>query len=97
MSRHVGIPLVIPGYLADTTPDMYSYNFPDDRRFLKVLGEYSRLIYVSCQLIGNFTSLLPLLFRYRPNGSDGGRYLPLVYSRVRRCGPPEERQFLPNR
>ena len=33
--------IVMSGHLTDMCADVYSYNFPDDRRLIKFLGEYN--------------------------------------------------------
>jgi len=47
VSKYVGTPLVTFPHPTNSVSDVYSYNFPDDKRFLKALGEYSRSVHVT--------------------------------------------------
>ena len=54
MSRHVSInPLITLSHSADPVPDVYAYNFPDDKRSFKFLGKNARNTRIFCRLIGS--------------------------------------------
>jgi hypothetical protein len=51
-SRHVGVILRVRlRHPTEPVLDVYSYNFPDDRRYVKILGEHLRLTSIFSQLI----------------------------------------------
>jgi hypothetical protein len=51
VSRPVSIPTVTFGRPTNLRSDVYSYNFPDDKRYLKALGGFLGLICILTQLI----------------------------------------------
>jgi len=73
----------------DPAPDVYGYNFPNDRGSLKAPGEHSRLILCFSQLVGKLRLTCCLPSGDHSDSSDLRRgCLPLVYGRVRGYGLP---------
>ncbi len=53
-SKHVRITLLLTlRRSVDPPPDVYSYNFPDDKRSLKFIGERPTVVYIPSQFIGD--------------------------------------------
>ena len=77
--------------------DVYSYNFPDDKRLLKLLGRHWRLIFPLDKLITLSNSVLHLPPRDRSNGSNWCRCLPLVHGRIRQFRNSSEALVCPDR
>jgi|SRR6266850_186496 len=96
-SRYVGIiPHATRKYPAEPASDVYTYNFPDDRLSLKILGEHLRLTCIR-QIERLVTSLLCLPSGEHPNGPDWRRPLLLVCGRVQGCKQYCEWPLLCNR
>ena len=83
-SRHVSLLFHEFSYPTEPRTDVYSYNFPDDRRFVKLLGRHRRLISPFNKLIKLSNSVFRLSSRDRSNGSDWCRCLQSVHDRIRR-------------
>jgi hypothetical protein len=82
------------GHSVDREPcvDVYSYNFPNDRLALKLLGEYSTFV-------GGFNSVMSIISLFylstgdRSNSLDGRRPPLLVHRGIWRCGTPQDLSF----
>ena len=80
-SKSVRISFLRFRFPTDSRIDVYSYNFRDDRRLLKILGNGLRLICCFVQLINTLKhSLFRLSSGDCSNGSDWCRCLLLVHS-----------------
>jgi hypothetical protein len=98
-SRFVGgrIPRSV-AYSTDTRrQDVYSYNFPNDRRSVKFLGESSNGFKVLVMSWRASTSLFRVHTGDRPNSADWGRRPLLVSYWIWRCGTPQEFSLRPHR
>ena len=90
-SRPVSTPSVTAWLPANARSDVYSYNFPDDRRWMKALGTSSGFVSVLSENSQAFLiSILRLSSGDCPNSSDGRGRLLLVHGWIRQHGTPQE-------
>jgi hypothetical protein len=77
-------------YSSDPRPDVYSYNFPNDRRSVKFLGASSNSSDALLTSQRASISLFRVRTGDRPNGVDWFRRPLLVSYWIWRRGPPQE-------